>query len=214
MPKAEKDLKSANTAWLWSIAALDAVLLLAVQILNHPESVAGATALTLQLGIRVALTAAAPVAVLLLTSILPTEAKSVLVFWRIRDVLPSHRAFSVYVHSDPRIGVAALKKNIGKFPEAPGDQSSTWYKLYRMVESDVSVRGTHRHFLLFCDLSAMSVLLLVIVPATLCYFVPQLALPAAILFSLQYLLSAIAGRQKGIRMVTTVLALHSAKKYT
>ncbi|HEY2809374.1 MAG TPA: hypothetical protein VGI91_11335 [Steroidobacteraceae bacterium] len=192
------------------MAVLDVVVLVGLQAagVGQPDL----TELLKAIGPRGVATAAAPVIVLLLTSLLPSEFKAMLVYWRLRDVLPSHRAFSVHAPRDSRINLEALRRNVGDFPEAPRDQSSRWYQLYTKVGNNVPIVGAHRHFLLFRDMAAMSVVLLVVVPAALWFVDKPLALPAAILFAVQYVLAAIAARHNGIRMVTNVLALHSTKK--
>jgi hypothetical protein len=55
--------------------------------------------------------------------------------------------------------------------------------------------------------------LLCVVPVTSWFIEPRITIPAAALFGVQYLLSAIAARHNGTRMVTNVLALHSTKKW-
>jgi hypothetical protein len=202
-----KSLKAQNSAWLWSVTMLDATLLLfATQQATHT------TDRTIWLELRAALTAAAPVIVLLLTSLLPSDLKAVLVFWRWRDVLPSHRAFTLHATRDSRIDLTALRKNVGKLPAAPRNQSSRWYKLYKAVETDVIVSTAHRHFLLFRDLASMSFVLAFLGPLGLWFFAPQLTALAGALFTVQYAFTAIAARHHGTRMVTNVLALHSTKK--
>jgi hypothetical protein len=136
-----------------------------------------------------------------------------LVFWRWRDVLPSHRAFSRHAERDSRIDLTALRKNVGELPSAPRDQSAHWYRLYKAVETEISVASAHRHFLLFRDLASLSLVLLCVVPVTSWFIEPRITIPAAALFGVQYLLSAIAARHNGTRMVTNVLALHSTKKW-
>jgi hypothetical protein len=197
-----KSLKAQNTGWLWSVTGLDATLLLALQ----------QSAVSTGLPLRAALTSAAPVIVLLLTSILPSEIKAILVFWRWHDVLPSHRAYSLHALRDSRIDMEALTKNVGELPTAPRNQSSHWYKLYKAVETDVIVSTAHRHFLLFRDLASMSLLLALVAPLALWFVSRQLAVPAGALFAVQYAASAIAARHNGTRMVTNVLALHSTRK--
>jgi hypothetical protein len=194
------------------VAVLDVVILVALQTVGTSAGHSDLGGILKAMGPRGAVTAAAPVIVLLLTSLFSSEFKASLVYWRLRDVLPSHRAFTVHAPRDSRINIEALRKNVGEFPEAPRDQSSRWYQLYRKAGNDVPVVGAHRHFLLFRDMAAMSVVLLPVAPIALWFLDRSLALPAAVLFGAQYLLSAIAARHNGVRMVTNVLALHSAKK--
>jgi hypothetical protein len=205
-----RSLKAQNAGWLWSVAVLDVILLFLIQ--GGSASVSRPWQVAQELGLRGAATAAAPVIVLILTGILPAEVKAMLVYWRVRDVLPSHRAFTLHAVRDSRIDLATLRKNVGEFPTAPRDQSSRWYQLYKAVGTDVIVSNSHRHFLLFRDLAALSFVLIFAAPAVLWFIDRPLVSPAALIFGAQYLLSAIAARHEGVRLVNNVLALHSAKK--
>ena len=91
-----------------------------------------------------------------------------------------------------------------------------WYRLYKKVGNDASVAEAHRMFLLFRDMSAVSILLFAIGPLGLWLSgiaSAAIAVAAAMLFG-QFLWAAIAARSSGVRFVTTVLALHSAKRVT
>jgi len=163
-------------------------------------------------GSRLAGISIAPIVVLLLTSLLPADLKAALVFWRWRDALPGHRAFSVYGPADPRIDLQHLRTVTGPFPEVPREQNTLWYQLFRKVDSDPRVAEAHRHFLLFRDLAALSVLLAVTAPLLL-YLLGAthiaIGLSAGIL-AIQYLATVVGARNQGARLVCNVLALHSA----
>jgi hypothetical protein len=200
-------LKAKNTTWIWAVVVADGVALAGFALPAVADQLASWLA-----SARLAGASIAPVIVLLLTSILPTELKDALVFWRVRDVLPGHRAFSVYAHKDPRIDLARLLAVAGTFPDAARDQNSLWYRLYRQVETDPAVAQAHRHFLLFRDLAALSLLLAILAPAAL-YALgggATAAWLAVALFGVQYLATALAGRFHGVRFVCNVLALHGA----
>jgi len=207
---ADKTLKSKNLKWLWSVVAVDA---LALALIASPEILSPASVRSLA-WVRLLAACVASVVVLLLTSLLSADAKAVIVFWRVKQTLPGHRAFSVYAPSDSRINIDALRKNVGSFPDDPREQNTLWFKLYKKVESEVTVAQAHRHYLLFRDLAAMSLLLAPI--ATLALYLGGAASQAAsIAFALlctQYAATALAGRNNGIRFVTNVLTLHSVKR--
>lgn len=210
MSSSNKSLKSQNLAWLWSVVAADAVvsLLLIFSGSQTPASIKDYAWL------RVAGAAIAPVVVLLLTSLLSSDAKAVLVFWRFTSTLPGHRAFSVYATKDSRIDLNALRKNVGVFPEGAKDQNTTWYKLYKKVDNDVAVAEAHRQYLLFRDLATISLLLAPLL-AILLYAAgaPLTTYGIALVFLVvQYGATAVAARQNGIRLVTNVLALHAVKR--
>ena len=210
MTASSKPLKVQNLAWLWGVVAADALALLAVAF----PTLFGPATVTEYVWLRPTAAAVAPVVVLLLTSLLPSEAKAVLVFWRLRDTLPGHRAFSIHAMKDPRIDMEALRKNVGAFPESPRDQNATWYRLYKKIESEVTVAQAHRHYLLFRDLATLSLLLTPL--ATLTFYFLGVApvavgLAAALLVG-QYVATAVAARNNGVRLVTNVLALQLVKR--
>lgn len=210
MSNADKTLKSQNLKWLWSVVAIDG---LALALITSPEILSPASVRSLA-WVRLLAAGVAPVVVLLLTSLLSADVKAVIVFWRVKETLPGHRAFSVYAPSDSRINIDALRKNVGSFPDDPREQNTLWFKLYKKVESEVTVAQAHRHYLLFRDLAAMSLLLAPI--AALVLHLSGAASPAAwiavALLCTQYAATALAGRNNGIRFVTNVLTLHSVKR--
>ncbi|WP_342723918.1 hypothetical protein AAFG07_33225 [Bradyrhizobium sp. B097] len=123
--------------------------------------------------------------------------------------MPGSRAFSKYVHLDPRIDVAVLKSKIGPFPTKPSEQNALWYKLYKSVENDQRVLHVHRLFLLTRDYTGMAVMLLIVFGGIGAFamqtYKTELIYVAALL--LQFLLSGLAARNYGVRFVNTVLAL-------
>jgi hypothetical protein len=150
-----------------------------------------------------------PLVVLLLSQVLPSPLKASLVFWKLKDALPGHRAFSKYASTDPRVNVQGLQKRIGKVHTTPHDQNASWFKLYLQVADEPSVIDANKGYLLFRDMAAISILLVVIVPASL--FASgtrsRVVLIVAALFAAQYLFTAIAARNNGVALVTNVLAL-------
>jgi hypothetical protein len=205
-----KTLKYRNLAWLVATLVLDVLVLLVIAFHTAIEDLTPTTVIA----IRASLTALLPVPTLILSSLLSTNCKAVLVFWRFRHPLPGARAFSVHAVADPRIDLVALRKNVGEFPTTERDQNVKWYGLYRVVDSDPSVVDSHKNFLLFRDLASMSLLLVGAVPAVM-YFAgidnTRMQVSAA-LFLGQYLLTAFAARTSGIRFVQNVLAVHASRK--
>lgn len=148
-----------------------------------------------------------------INGVLDIQTKARLVFWRWYDPLPGCRAFTYYLHRDPRIDIAALKQKVGPFPTTPGEQNALWYKLYKSVENDSRVRHVHRLFLLTRDYAGMAFMLLIVfggigVVAMQTYKTEWLY-SAALLA--QFVVSAMAARNYGIRFVNTVLALKAAE---
>lgn len=199
--------KAINLRWLSAIALLDVAVLALTADLQIMASLTKDTAPQLTSAVLL------PPIVLWLCSSMDPDLKHRLVFWRWRNVLPGHRAFSVHAHQDPRFDVAILKKKIGKFPVEPREQNARWYKLYKEVQDESSVVDAHRSFLLFRDLAAMSVLLAALTGVT---FIGvglgwHRATFATIMLLGQYLLAVIASRISAHRFVRNVLAEHAVR---
>lgn len=205
MANTGKSLKAQNLPWICAALALDIALLVATVCLEYLGEWP-----TKAMAARFALTTFLPIVALLLIAIIPVELKDTLTYWRVTEVLPGHRAFTVYGPKDSRIDMVALEKTAGPLPNEPKEQNTFWYALYKKVGSEVSVVESHKLSLLFRELAALSFSLLVMVPIGLYFVFPQAALPAFALFLIQYLLCALAGRNSGIRFVTNVLVLHSS----
>lgn len=197
-------LKAQNVGGIWAVVVADAVALAAFA---YPWTMDQAPPLA-ALAPRIGGAAIAPVMVLLLTSLLPSDVKATLVFWRVSDALPGHRAFSYYAPKDPRIDLERLRAVVGDFPKSPRDQNTLWYRLFKSTDGEPAVAQAHRHFLLFRDLASLSLLLGVLAAGAL-IFVGTAAISAGIaiaLFGIQYLATALAARLHGERLVCNVLA--------
>jgi hypothetical protein len=204
-------LKSANLKYIGAVATVDAGICMALASTAHVDfaSITSAAALRLLAGPVVAVIS------ILVSSILPADFKAILVYWRIRDALPGCRAYSVHARRDPRINIDALTKNVGALPTDPREQNTKWYKLLKKVDDHNEVRDAHGRFLLFRDLTGLSLLMAILASAALAvlgYSAPVAALAFGI-FVCQFVVSAVAGRFSGNRLVANVLALHSVKKY-
>lgn len=207
-----RTLKPLNMKWLVLLAALDVIVIL---LFVAPELIDG-VALTKLAVMRALGTAVLPVVVLLLTGLLPANVKAMLVFWKVTNPLPGSEAFTKHGPADPRINMAALKKNVGALPTDPAEQNTKWYGLYKLVADDVAVVEAHKLFLMYRDMAAMSVPLIVLVPIGLRLAgASQLeGWIAAGIFLAQYLATALSARHSGVRFVCNVLAVHSTRKVT
>lgn len=208
----EEPLKARNVAWIWAVIVADVLALVAVAF----PSAAAPTASWFESGAYLGGASIAPVVVLLLTSLLSANSKAVLVFWRVRDALPGHRAFSEYAPKDPRVDMGRLRAALGDLPVAPHDQNTLWYRFLKKLEVLPNIAEEHRNFLLFRDLAALSFLLALVAPALL-YFLGAGGEAIAIsfaLFAVQYIATVIAARNHGIGLVCNVLAAISAKSAT
>jgi hypothetical protein len=206
----KKSLKSANLKAIGTVAILDATVCGAL-ITGYSISLASLTSIAL---FRMASGPVIVVLALAASSLLPANFKAMLVYWRIRNILPGSRAFSQFVH-DPRISIEALKRNVGVFPADPKDQNEKWYKLMKKVDGAPEIIDPHSRFLLFRDLAGLSFLLVILVPLVVLLVRRQVSSAAISLavFAAQFVLVAVSARFSGERLVTNVLALHSVKKY-
>lgn len=206
----ERSLKSLNMKWLVLLAAADVFFVL---LFVAPDLLNGVTLTQIGVG-RILTTTMMPIVVLLLVNVLPHDVKSMLVYWKPLGVLPGCEAFTKHGPRDPRIDMAALKRNVGSFPRDSTEQNSKWYKLYKQVPNEPEVQEAHKLFLMYRDMAVLSLPLVALVPLSLRVAgVSNSALAlAACLFVVQYLLTALSARWSGIRFVCNVLAIHSARK--
>lgn len=206
----ERSLKSLNLKWLVMLAVAD---VLAVLLFVIPEIVEGVSPTQGGVG-RIMTTTVMPVVVLLIVNVLPADIKAMLVYWKPRGVLPGSQAFTKHGPLDPRIDMAALKKNVGDLPATPSQQNAKWYQLFKQVQNEPAVTEAHKAFLMYRDMAALSLPLIVLVPLTLHLAgTARTATWLAVgLFFAQYLLTALSARWSGIRFVCNVLSVHATKK--
>lgn len=196
-----RTLKEGNLKWLVMVVTLDIAVIL----------FSGFTAATTSL-YRGVLLPLLPVVVLLLTNMIPHNVKDTLVYWKSKNALPGHQAFTKHGPEDPRVDMDALRKNVGPWPSDSAGQNSFWYKLYRQVEPDAAVVEGHKMYVLFRDMAALSALCLLLVPLSLAVGgAAKSCLISLGLFLVQYVVASLAARFNGVRFVRTVLAVHSAK---
>lgn len=199
-------LKERNLRWLVMIVALDVAILVFASLGPVPSLSAVA--------IRGVFIPLLPVAVLLLSNVMPHQIKDSLVFWKGKHALPGHAAFTKHGPADSRINMAALRKNVGALPSDPAEQNSFWYTLYKQADSDAAVSEAQRMYVLFRDAAALSFMCLILVPLAL--FVSRAGRDACLtalgLFAVQYAIAALSARFNGIRLVGNVLAHHAAKR--
>lgn len=205
-----KTLKGRNLTWMVATLVLDVLVLLVLAFHTAFEDLTP----TRVAAIRASLTALLPIPVLIFSSLISTDHKAVLVFWRLQHPLPGSRAFSVHAPADHRVDLAQLKKNVGEFPVGEREQNSKWYALYKQVDSDPSVVDSHKNYLLFRDIAAMSLLLVPVLPVVM-YFSGldfNSILISLVWFLGQYLVTMVAARTTGIRFVQNVLAVHASQR--
>lgn len=143
---------------------------------------------------------------------LSSDMKARIVFGKWRYPLPGAEAFSRFAKADDRIDYSALEAQFGPFPTSPKEQSALWYKLYKTIGDDPSVRQVHREYLFTRDYACLALMLVLIFgPIGLMKIEPMsTALTYWGLLVLQFVLVVRASRNHGRRFVTTVLALKAA----
>lgn len=208
----ESSLKSLNMKWLVLLLVADVLFVL---LFIAPGLLSAVTLTTFGI-VRLSITIVIPVLVLLVVNVLPHDVKSMLVYWKPLGVLPGCEAFTKYGPRDPRVDMAALKKNVGTLPRESIDQNSKWYKLYKQVQNEPDVREAQRLFLMYRDMAVLSLPLVALVPLALKLVGVAnltLAVTAGVL-GVQYFLTALSARWSGIRFVCNVLAVHATRKIT
>jgi hypothetical protein len=151
----------------------------------------------------------ASVVALALNAFLPSALKDVLVFWRITDVLPGHRAFTEFAPNDPRIDLSRLKQNCGgQIPTRPVDQNRLWYRLLIKHEQHPAVFDAHQRFLGLRDMAASTVLLAILFSISAAIVkADALFYPVLIgLLGIEYLFLRVGAVNKAERLVCNVLA--------
>lgn len=209
-------LKEKNRWSIWAIIATNALALhAAIQEdalrLSGFKALLGEAKTLLPAGLAI-------VTAVVLNGLLSADVKARLVwFWRRRNVLPGHRAFSHYAKNDPRIDLANLKKAYGStLPVDPATQNRGWYRLYKTVDDTPAVTQVHRDFLLLRDYTGLAVLFMVFFGAVGIYAIPSrnVAIGYVAFLVLQYALVRQAAATYGARLVTTVLARVAAPTST
>jgi len=158
----------------------------------------------------------APIITIILTGIFPPGIKASLVFWKIKYPLPGCRVFTILGPKDDRINMSKLQQKYGNLPIEPKEQNTLWYKIYKSQSSKASIINSHADFLFTRDLTAISVILLIILlPIT--YFISMISSEIRIIYTsiliLQYIILAIVSQNYGNRFVCNVLAEESSVWY-
>ena len=157
----------------------------------------------------------AAILIIVLEGIFKNSIKEFLVFWRFRDRLPGHRAFSHIGPNDPRIYMTRLASLFPDgVPEDPKRQTNEWYRLYRNFRDEPQVFFSHKAFLLTRDLASLTVVfiplaisghfLLGTTPATITYHLTLLVV--------LYWLMSLSSRNYAERFVANVLVKASIEQ--
>ena len=157
-----------------------------------------------------------PLISLIANGLFSPTVKAILVFWRVKNVLPGHRAFTTHVNADPRIKLESLRERVVPWPNDPNDENRVWYGLYRSVENAIQVVDAHRAFLLARDLTSIAFTFF-IVGAPAAFFLSgstKWTLTYLGVAVIQYVILAFVARNHGVRFVRNVLVEVSQKNDT
>lgn len=203
----ETSLKAQNATSLVAMYTGTFALLAFVQW--GTEEAVVLTAWLAKAGVVAAMTSLAGV----VSHLLPNSAKHVIVFLRLRNVLPGHRCEAI-CRRDPRFRLDDLKS---EWPElfakdmAANDQNSYWYKyIYAPARDAPQVVQAHGSFLLYRDAVAGLTILLagLLVWRVAAVYVGMQQPTTWVLLSLLLVVFLVgqAARQSGNRMVTNAVA--------
>lgn len=153
-----------------------------------------------------------PFLTILFSGLVSSELKAKLVFWRIKNALPGHRAFSDLVPNDARINMKLLEKKMETIPIDPREQNTSWYSLYKKFEEAPIVRNSHRNFLLARDLSTISFIFSLFGTIGLifgCLHFKVILIYLVVMVA-QYAVFAIVAQNHGNRFVCNVISEYQA----
>jgi hypothetical protein len=206
----ETNLKAKNASMLWAFFLFNAVVFLSVFFASNVDAILHD--FKTMLSFRASGILIAPLVLFLINGILSSEQKAVLVFWRIKNVLPGSRAFSKHGKSDPRVNMQRLNTLHGPLPSAANDQNSLWFKLYRSNSSEASVIKSHKDFLLARDMVSITFLYIIFTAIPMLFIgdAPYTYYYLGALL-LEYVFIVRVAQNHGKRFVTNVLALESVK---
>ena len=153
----------------------------------------------------------APIVLFMVNGFLTSDQKAFLVYWRRRDTLPGHRAFTKYAIKDPRVDLERLEQLHGALPTGPKTQNKLWYKIYRSNKEEIIVRNSHKAFLLARDLCAQAFLFLVFSIVILFFSTVTHRWIYCLLAFAEFLLMLRLAQNNGRRFVRNVLAIESTK---
>lgn len=157
----------------------------------------------------------AAIFIIVLEGIIKNSIKEFFVFWRFKNRLPGHRAFSHTGPSDPRIDMASVKQLFPHgIPVDPKDQNNEWFRLYRQYQDELQVFHSHKAFLLTRDLTSLTVVFIPL--AILGHFLlgsnPQMLVYHLLILGVLFVLISLSAKHYGERFVANVLVEASIKQ--
>jgi hypothetical protein len=157
----------------------------------------------------------AAIFIIVLEGIFKNSVKEFFVFWRFKNRLPGHRAFSHIGPSDPRIDMERVRKLFPHgLPTDPETQNSEWFRFYRQYQDELQVFYSHKAFLLTRDLTSLTV---VFIPLSILgHFLlgskSQMLVYHLLILVILFIIISLSARHYGERFVANVLAEASIKQ--
>lgn len=157
----------------------------------------------------------AAILIIVLEGLFKNSVKEFLVFWRLKNRLPGHRAFTKIGPNDSRINMERVK---ALFPDGlpvdPKKQNSKWFQLYREYQDELQVFYSHKAFLLTRDLASLTV---IFIPLSIFGHFLLGSTAQMVVYHLSILVILFAGislsaRHYGERFVANVLVEASLRK--
>lgn len=214
MTKPRTSLKSKNALYLWTFIGANIAVSLAA-IIGTKLDYASVDHFWQRVSAKDGFIAACmPLATIILNGVLGDLAKARLVFWRWKNPLPGCRAFTVLMHTDPRIDVPTLKAKHGSLPRSPKDQNVLWFQMYKRHAESLTVSEGHRLYLLTRDMTSISAVFAI--TFSICAVFSSIQKETALFYCgallIQYLLLSASARNYGNRFVLNVLTEESHTK--
>lgn len=157
----------------------------------------------------------AAILIIVLEGLFKNSLKEFFVFWKFKNRLPGHRAFSHIGPNDPRIDMERFKKLfLHGLPSDPKIQNSKWFRLYSLYQDELQVFYSHKAFLLTRDLTSLTV---VFIPLSILgHFLlgskPLMLVYHLLILTILFIISSLSARNYGERFVANVLVEASIKQ--
>ena len=213
MVRSDRYLKSENQIWLFGFLVVNLAAFAVVTYIGL-DGLPGAIEWVQSNWESLSAVGLGVVVTTIVSNLISPQVKAVLVFWQWPNPLPGHRAFTRYLGKDPRIDPHRLQEKVGDLPSDPSEQNRLWYRIYRTHESEPSVMGAHRDFLLTRDITWLSFAMFILF-ALGSSFLGESELQTVwypTFLASQYVMASIAAKRNGIRLVLNVLAIESSAK--
>ena len=146
--------------------------------------------------------------IIVLEGVFKNSAKEFLVFWKLRNRLPGHRAFSRIGPEDSRIDMERLARLFPNgVPEDEKEQNKEWFHLYRQYQNELQVFHSHKVFLLTRDFTSLTVAFipLAILGHVIADSRPQMLIYHLLFLFFLFVVISLSARHYGERFVANVL---------